>query len=632
MKNYGRILNINLTNEKIWVEMIDEDERRQLIGSRGLQAKIYFDQVGADVDPLGPDNLLMIGAGALTGTPAPCSGRTTVTFKSPATNRYFKSSVGGDFGLYLRMAGYDLLVIRGAASSLKYIYIEDDFVKIKDATDLSKKDVREVYKILANEYGHDLGITAIGIAGENLVKISSIMSSIYCAAARGGGGAVMGSKNLKAIVASGTQSVKINDPKKFIDLTINTVDEISKDNTCIDYTKYGTAGILEGINELNILPTKNFQYCYDSELYENKMLYGSGFKRKNTGCASCVIGCHRYTVVESGKYKCHSGGPEYEIIAAFGSGCKIRDLKIILKINELCNIHGLDTISTGAVIQWVMECYERGVLTKEDLNGIEANFGNGEAAIKLLKKIALREDIGNILAEGLKIASKKIGKDSWKWAIQANGLEQSRVDTRVSKGYALGFAVNFRGPDHLHSAVGAEFGGSEENIKVFEKYGADRKYIGGGKIEGRASLLRWYEDIYAIFDSLGICLMPTISGFVYSSERMLSFFKTAFGIDMTEEKFMEIGRRILTLERCCVVKEGRRRSDDKLPYRLMNEEVKTRDGLKYINSASELNKMLDEYYTLHDWDLKTGIPKKDLLKELKLDYVISEFERQGIEF
>lgn len=632
MKNYGRILNINLTNEKIWVEKIDEDERRQLIGSRGLQAKIYFDQVGADVDSIGPDNLLMIGAGALTGTPAPCSGRTTVTFKSPLTNRYFKSSVGGDLGLYLKMAGYDLLVIRGKVLSPKYIYIEDDFVKIKDATDLSKKDVREVYKILANEYGHDIGIVAIGIAGENLVKFSSIMSSIYCAAARGGGGAVMGSKNLKAIVVRGSQSVKINDPKKFTDLTINTVDEISKDKICIDYTKLGTAGILADFNAMNILPTKNFQYCNDSELYKMEMLNESGLERQNKACASCVIGCHRHTVVESGPYKCYSGGPEYETIAAFGSGCEIRDLKIILKLNELCNIHGLDTISTGAVIQWVMECYEKGVLTKEDLNGIEANYGNGEAAIELLKKIVLREDIGNILAEGLKIASKKIGKNSWKWAVQANGLEQSRVDTRVSKGYALGFAVNFRGPDHLHSTVWAEFGATEENIAVFEKYGADRKYVGAGKIEGRAGLLIWHEDIFAIFDSLGICLMPTVTAFIYSSERMLSFFKMAYGIDITGEEFMESGRRIITLERCCVVKEGRRRSEDKLPWRLMNEKVKTRDGIEYINSANELNKMLDEYYTLHDWDLKTGIPKKDLLKKLKLDYVISEFERQGIEF
>ncbi|GAG86265.1 unnamed protein product, partial [marine sediment metagenome] len=340
------------------------------------------------------------------------------------------------------------LVFHGKAEKPVYIYIEDDDVYFKNASAVWGKDVREANRLIREELGDDsIELTTIGPAGENLVRISAIMFSTYSAAARGGGGAVMGSKNLKAIAVKGTKKIELNENEKFNELSVIAKREIMNDSGFEGLSKYGTSGSVSPLNEIYAWPTRNFQKSHfvDADKISGELLVESGRLKKRTACYSCMIGCHRFTETKGDKYKGFGGGPELETINAFGAGTEVSDIDAIIKAGELCNIYGLDTISTGNVIQWAMESYEKGVITKKDTDGIELKFGNSEAMIKMVEKIAYRDGFGDVLAEGVKRAAEKVGKDSWKWAVEGKGLEQSGVDTRVAKGYALAFAVNPRG-------------------------------------------------------------------------------------------------------------------------------------------------------------------------------------------
>jgi len=341
--------------------------------------------------------------------------------------------------------------------------------------------------------------------------------------------------------------------------------------------------------------------------------------------------CHRYTRVDAGQYSgAYSGGPEYETLAAFGAGCGIDDIDALIKINELCNIYGLDTISTGSVIQWVMECYERNVLTKDDLNGMEARWGNVDFVLDAIEKITYRKGIGDLLAEGLKVAAEKIGKDSWKWAIQVRGLEQSRVDTRSAKAYALAFAVNPRGPDHLHAQPMAEFGAYKESRELIKALFGDEKYANPYITDKKPELVRWHEDIFAITDSLGLCSFSTTTSYIILAEELPEIFTAITGIKINYTEMMLAGRRIINVERAYNLREGHRgREDDKLPWRLMHEPVPSGPAKGLKNSPEELSKMLKEYYRLHEWDEETGYPKKETLERLGLGEIARELEKIG---
>jgi aldehyde:ferredoxin oxidoreductase len=645
----GKILHVDLSTEKIWTEPIPEEWIRKFIGSRGINAKILWEANKPGIDPLGPENTLIFGTGTLSGTFAPTSGRTTVTCKSPTTQLYLKTNVGGHWGTELKFAGYDYLVVHGAAKTPVYLWIDNGKAEIRDARHLWGKDVRETTNLLHGEVGDSTAqVAAIGQGGENLVFFAAVMVSVYNAAARGGAGAVMGSKKLKAVAVRGQGAIRVADSKEFYRSCHVAIKNSYEDATAKFAHLYGTAGSVPMVNEARAFPAYNFRrgYIEGAEKIGGPYLAESKYLKRRLGCNACIFCCHRYCEIKEGKFAgCYTGGPEYETISALGSGCGSIDLEVVIKANELCNIYGLDTISAGNLVQWAMEGYEKKIFTEQQLGGLRLEWGSGDAIVELVRRIAHREGLGNILADGVKRAAEQIGRGSEKWAIQAKGLEQSRVETRAAFGYALAFAVNPRGPDHLHSETIAEFGTRPGGRRLIKKITGDEKYANPRLMEKRAEIVRWHEDCFAATDSLGLCAFINTSRFGVDPRQMADMFSAAIGKRVTEEELMQAGRRILTLEKCFNVREGATRADDTLPWRLMNEPLESlargQDVMKAvegkadpadfvpINSPAMLNRMLDEYYALHDWDKQTSWPYRDTLEKLDLPEVIPELESKG---
>jgi aldehyde:ferredoxin oxidoreductase len=631
----GKILYIDLAESKVWKDNLPIDLSLRLLGGRGINAILLWRLVKPEVDPLGPDNVLIFGVGALTGTSAPCAGRTTVTCKAPLTGLYLKSSMGGHWGAELKFAGYNHIIVRGSAKKPVFLWINDDDVRIMDAVHLWGKDVRQTDRDIKAEIGDwDAKVACIGPAGENLVRISAIMSSVYHSAARGGCGAVMGSKNLKAIAVRGTGEIKIADPESFHDSASAAREAIVKDSAWRGFYQYGTSGGVQFTNELHRLPAYNFTRCHIDEIWPltGQCLVKDGYLKRRIGCFGCVISCHRFTTVDEGPYKgSYSGGPEYETLVALGAMTGVIDTEAVLRANELCNLMGLDTISTGSVIAWAIESSQRGSLSSENAEGPTLKYGSAEVLMKLIPMIAKRKGrIGDLLAEGVKRAAERTGGDSLQWAMcNSKGLEQSMVYTISSKAYALAFAVNPRGPDHLHTECTAEKGGSPEGIYLIEKITGDKRYASPYLTEYRAEIVRWHEDCYAATDALGFCAFASTATYGVTPSSMAEMFKLATGIEMSEETLMLAGRRIVTLEKCYNTREGADRKIDDLPWRLMHEPAPTGPGKGTMNSPEELTIMLDRYYTLHNWDVKTGRPYGKTLQMLNLEDVKEELERLG---
>ena len=467
----GDILFVDLTHRKTSKRPYTNELASQYIGCRGYNAALLWEMVPKGTDPLGPDNVLIFGTGPLTGTSAPSSGRISVTTKSPSTNLYLKTNVGGAWGGEFRFAGYSYVVFTGKADQPVYLWIDNGKVEIRDARHLWGKDVRQTEHLIQQEISDsNLKVASIGPAGENLVMFAAIMCSNYNAAARGGAGAVMGSKNLKAIAVRGTRPVEVAEPARFKELVDIAWELYHKQSGALNTHLYGTSGSVTAVNEMHILPTYNFQsgYFEEANKISGQALVDGGYLKRRVGCYSCPMSCHRYSEVNSGKYQgSYAGGPEYETFSALGSGCGMSDIEAIIRANELCDIYGLDTISTGSVIQWAMECHQRELIFDRD--GLDLSWGNADTVITLIEKITYRQGLGNLLANGVKRASEAMGQGSEDWAMQAKGLEQSRVETSSAYSYALAFMVNPRGPDHLMTETLAEFGMSPEMVDVIEK-------------------------------------------------------------------------------------------------------------------------------------------------------------------
>jgi len=630
----GKILHIDLTKKRVWKEDLRRELGAQFLGGRGINARFLWDLIKKPgIDPFGPHNVLIFGTGVLAGTTAPSSGRTTITCKGPITNLYLKTSMGGHWGTELKFAGYDHLILYGKSSEPVYVSINDDVVEIKDASHLWGSTVRETDEIVKNDSGDkETRVCCIGPAGENLVKFSSIMNSVYHAAGRGGAGAVMGSKKLKAIAVRGTGEIRLSNPERFNEVALSAREALAKDSGAQSLHQYGTSGSVIFANDLHVLPNYNFRFGHIDNIkpLTGQNLVEKGYLVRRVGCFACTISCHRYCAVKEGPYAgVQTGGPEYESFASLGADVGVIETEPVLKANELCNIFGMDVISTGLTIAWAMESYERHVLTDEDTDGIRLEFGNADALINTIEMIAYRKGkIGDLLAEGAMRASKKIGKDSWKWALcNSKGLEQSDMDTRPAKGYALAFAVNPRGPDHLHTQTWAEIGASPEAIALIEKLTGDKKWASPYYTEHRPEIVRWHEDCYAVTDALGFCSFTTTAAYGVTPANMAEMFSLATGIATTEKEIMLAGRRMVTLERCFNVREGADRKLDDLPWRVMNEPAPSGPGKGFMNSKKELDDMLDKYYGLHGWDLETSWPRESTLKELDLNDVAVELAK-----
>lgn len=616
------ILHVDLEKRHSWTEPLSVASIQQYLGARGIAATLLWDLVRPGIDPLGPENPLIFGAGSLTTLGAPSTGRTTVTCKSPATGFYLKSSMGGHWGAELRVAGYDFLIVHGSSPEPVYIWINGPEVEVRPAKHLWGRDVPTTDRLLREETGLRQGdIACIGPAGENKVAFAAIMCSVYNAAGRGGPGAVMGAKNLKAIVVSGNGRPRPRPAREaeFKALAKQSLKALMEAPHAKRLRTYGTSGTVAAINELRAFPSYNFQrgYCEGGYRISGPYLIEGGYLERRIGCYSCPVACHRFTRITKGKYAgTASGGPEYETFSALGSGCGITDTEAVIKANEVCNTLGMDTISAGSLVQWAMECVERGVMTTADVDGLDLRWGNGDASIAVLGKIARREGVGDLLANGVREAARRVGQGSERWAIEAKGLEQSRVETRCAKAYALAFAVNPRGPDHLHTQPIAEFGVRPEQIALIERITGDSRYANPYITDKRAEIVRWHEDCFAATDALGFCSFATTSIYAVDPAMMASLLSAAYDIDIDETELMRAGRRIVTLEKCFNVREGASRADDRLPWRLMHEESPDKPGA--INSPAELNALLDQYYALHGWDGATSWLRHETLVDLGL--------------
>jgi aldehyde:ferredoxin oxidoreductase len=631
----GKILHVDVGTGKIWVEDIPEEWRKLYVGSRGINAKLLWDYCK---DPSitwdDPRNIIIFAPGAVTGTTAPCSGRTSVTTVGCTTGLYLKSNTGGHWGAELKFAGYDHLVVHGSSDKPVYINIVDDHVEILDASELWGKDIIETDAYLKKKHGNESKGLYIGPAGENLVRASSIQCSLYHAAGRGGGAAVMGKKKLKAVSVKGSKPVRVKDPKKFAETAKEMRELLKADSGAVSLHDFGTAGSISAVNELHAFPGKNWQTGYTENPYPitGQALVEKGYLKRRVACFGCTIGCHRYSVIEEGPNAgIASGGPEYETFGALGNGPCIIDTEGVLLLNEMCNRLGLDTITAGTVSQWAIESYERGVLTKEDTDGLELGWGKIEEELKTVEAIALRKGkLGNLLGDGLKIATEKVGQDSYKWAIMnAKGLEQSNVETRSAKAYALAFAVNPRGNDHLMTETFAEFGASPEAVAVVEKVTGDKKWANPHHTEFRAEIVRWHEDCYEITEALGFCVFTSTAAYGVNPDNMARMYEAATGISMTEDELMFTGRRVCTLEKAFNVTRGATREHDNLPWRLMNEGADSGPLKGEMNSQEELDDMLDKYYDLHGWDLKTSWPKRETYELLDMKEVADYLESIG---
>jgi len=615
----GNVLWIDLTTKKIKRTRLDADLARKFMGGRGLAAKMLFDLLPPKIDPLSPENPLIFATGVLTGCPCPGANRTVIVTKSPLTGIFLDTYAGGHLGPEIKFAGYDVIVIKGRSEKPTYIQILDDVVLFKDATHLWGKDCWETEITIKKEIGdNNARVAVIGPAGENLVKFACVSTDYFHQFGRGGAGAVMGAKNLKGIAVRGTKSLHIAHPEKLIRYLLDKIEWKLTKGPNAEMVKarirYGTPLTMDFTQAIGILPTRNFQSGQFDEFDEIDCYdFREKFVVADKACYSCNTPCAKFSVVKEGIYKeLGLGGPEYETIAMLGPNVGNGRFDLIIKANEICDRLGMDTISTGNVIGFAMECYEKGILTKEECDGLELNFGNMEAAFKLMYKIAYREGIGNILAEGVRQAASKINKGSEKFAMQAKGLEYPAYEPRGSPAFALLYAITDRGACH------------RRGWPVI----IEGKEYKPGTVEGRARLVKELYDNRTILHCIGVCDIPyDVAGI--DREDIAQILSAVTGWDVTVEELSLLAERVASLIRAFNVREGIRRVDDTLAWRTLHEPLPSGPNKGQFISEEMLNVMLDQYYQLRGWDVSTGVPLPETLTKLGLDDVCDELKRRG---
>lgn len=608
MKGYaGKILYINLTTGNVHTEVIEDDIYRKYLGGRGLGTRLLYDRSTPGADPLSAENIIVLMTGPATGTPIPSGCKYVILSKSPATGAFLESYASGRIAQELKYAGYDGVVISGKSEYPCMVAITNDKVEILKADHLWGKDAIETEKVLREEFSDSHGVMCIGPAGENLSYIAGINSDYGRQAARGGGGAVFGSKNLKAVIVRGNKyGVSCEDTKTILSLVKQHVQQIENSFMGKIRRRFGTPYTLTLTNAAGMLPTKNFQsgVCEGAE-----DAIGAEAVEKRTisskSCLGCMVACSKITEVTEGPYKgLVIEGPEYETLSMLGSNLGILDLAAILKGNEVCDRLGIDTISTGATISFAMECYERGLLKDFDLGGMDLSFGNYEAAIQLMYDIAYGKGFGKVLQNGVKKASEIIGQDSYKFAIHVKGLEFPGYDPRASFGAALTYAVTPRGACHRRCWPPAK-----EILKNVNPYIA----------QGKAEIVRKIWNNNSIYHSILLCDIPP-KNIGISMEDIVGYLNALTGGNYTQEDMYRAAERTETLIRLFNIREGFTRKDDTLPYRMLHEPLPEGPPKGICVGVDNLNLMLDEYYEIRGWD-RDGYPRQETLDSLGIERI-----------
>ncbi|MHA1580628.1 MAG: aldehyde ferredoxin oxidoreductase family protein [Candidatus Freyarchaeota archaeon] len=596
MRYKGTILRVNLSAGAIKTEPIPDELVRKYVGGRGLSAKILYDELDPKVDPLSPDNKLIFAVGPLTGTNAPSGGRYEVSCKSPLTGTITGANSGGQWGPHMRMAGVDVIIFEGKAEKPVYLQITDGEYELKSAEKLWGLDTHKTTDTLRSELGEDYRISCIGPAGEKLVRMACVINDKHRAPGRGGVGAVMGSKNLKAIAVKGTQKVEVADEEAFKKAREDALKKLKENSvTAEGLPTYGTAVLVNIINENGMFPTRNFQTGVFPEADKiSGETMAETILTKRAACFACPIGCGRVTEVKAGKYKSAGEGPEYETIWAFGSQCGVDNLEAIAKANYLCNELGLDTISMGSTIGCAMELYQRGKVSK-DAAGRELNWGDPDVIVEFTEKTAKREGFGDDLAEGSLRLAEKYGAPEISMSVK--GQELPAYDPRGAQGQGLQYATTNRGGCHVRGyMISPEILGIPEKLDRFS-------------IEGKEVWVKNFQDLTAVIDSSGMCLFTS---FALGAQEYAALLASATGIDWTGDELMVIGDRIWNVERLFNIKAGFTAEDDTLPPRLLKEPMPEGPSKGYV---VQLDKMLPKYYEVRGWDAN-GVPTKEKLEQL----------------
>ena len=599
----GRILRVNVTDGSHETVPLDYEMARAYLGGNGFIARWLYDELAPGTDPLSPESPLIITNGPANGLAIPMASKFAVGAKSPLTHTHCDSFCSGPFGVQLKYAGYDAVVIEGRAEELSYLLVDDDTIELRPADHLSGKLTTDTQETIRQELSDpSAGIACIGPAGESLVLFACIISDLR-AAGTGGLGAVMGSKNLKAVVARGTHTLTPPDPQLLHQVTEALKEQARTLPGAKVLSTYGTSAGVAGLQAMGAFPTRNWQ----QEVFEGwDDISGETLRdehvRRDLACIGCLTPCGNYSTVEEGEYAgAEAVGPEYEAQFALGSIVGNRRLDALIKADRLTDEYGLGQITAGAAIAFAMECFEEGVIGLDDTDGLDLCFGSHQALIEMLRRIAYREGIGDLLADGSERAAERIGRGAERFAHSVKGMDIVGHSPRAVKSQALAYAVSSRGPVHCDIRPASEESGLIER-----------------SIEGKGAECVELCDWTAVANSIIWCI---------SAERLIGMKLTpivqdivgaAWGQSPSLEELRDIGARINHLERVFNMREGFRRSDDRLPRRITDEPIPSGASEGWVTPQTELDRMLDEYYTCRGWDLETGIPLPKTLRALGL--------------
>ncbi len=614
----GKILRADLTRRAVQDDAIDESFYRKYLGGTGFISYYLLNELQPGTDPLGLDNKLIFALGPVTGTPMIGSGRNGVGAKSPISEGIALSQVGEFWGAELKHAGYDAIVIEGKADKPVYLWITDGRANIRDAGHLWGKETKETERIIRDELGDDkVRIAMIGPAGENMTRFACIMVGLFDAAGRGGLGAVMGSKNLKAIAVRGHNAPRVINPDNLININRWYSEIMYKVPVVKGWHDFGTGFDMDTYEKTGDLPIHNwrdgiFPGVENITAVTMNNTIGIGMD----GCFTCPVRCKkRVKVEEPFNVDPDYGGPEYESISAFGSNCGVDDIRAIAKCNERCNALSLDVISTGGVISFAMECFEKGLITLEDTGGIELRFGNHESIITCIEMIARREGFGAILAEGTANLAKRIGHDSADFAMHVKGLDAGQHEPRLYPTMGLGFMINPHGADHCCNVIDGRFL-TEAGMRSVNYLGFHEPFTSGDISPRKVALFRFEHLKQVLYDSALLCHLMAVP---LTIKRLVDIIEAVTGWDTSIVELLTIAERALTTARLFNIREGFTAEDDRLPKRYFQPRVggALSDSLDF----DQMEKARRYYYTLMGWNRDTGVPLPEKLEELGINYL-----------
>jgi len=626
-KSYaGKILKVDLSLGTKRVQELDEGFARTYLGGAGFCSRMLYDAIEPRIDPLSPANVLMFATGPLTGTLFPQASRYIVAAKSPLTGIWGESHAAGHWAPELKFSGFDAIVLEGRSPKPVYLWVNDREVEIKDARQIWGKTTYEADELIKEELGDkEIKVATIGQAGENLVRFACIINECSRVAARSGMGTVMGSKNLKAIAVRGFKGLEIADAEHYLDFIHEMHQKMLENPFTESRVKYGTTNLVEMMNQIGRLPTYNMKQGVfeEFEKISGETLRQKYFVRPRADFA-CLQRCGRFVRVPSGRFACEGKGPEFECLSALGSRCGNSNLESVIYAHHLCNLYGMDTISAGSTISWAMECYENGVITKEDTGGLDLSWGNYESVVKLIEMMAKREGLGKVLGEGSWKAAEKIGKGSDRYVMCVKKQEIAGQEPRAQKSMGLASAVSARGADHLYAfPVLDEVGFGKE---IEERLGKEYLPEIADRLNPRYKgiMVKKCEDFCRMIECVGVCLYGTEIPPVYYYGDIARALELSTGMKLNEKDLQMTGERVVNLNRAFNAREGITRRDDTLPSRLTT--VPAPKGPPK-GQVVELDQMLDEYYSLRGWDKETGLPRREKLEEIGLKDIADNSDR-----